>query len=604
MAKKSKQRSFFSLRNIWPYIMVIVLGATVLTYGSSTLPMFTNRSEADNKAGQTAKILSSGDATVNREYDDKNYGSLDAIIADSSMDRMGYLQFDLTSYAGEDIKNASLLLKVKNPSGKQQSVHVVNDANWDESKITYDNRPKEGEVVGVISKTTENQEVTLNLTEVVKKHLGRKFSLAIKNTSDDGLDIFSRESSSPPTLTLMFADVVVPTPTPTVAPTSQPTGAPTAAPTSAPTTAPTAQPTVPPIPSPPAGVSSRGIWVSRAELLRQPTSGNEWKAVYSAASGSWGSANVADQDSNHDVYTMAGAIVCARTGEFCDKTRAGLVSAIGTEGNTRWLSVGRNMLGYTIAADIMNLRADGDSNSEGSRVQKWLSSFLHRELPDNNTGKPERLFAFESGSNASAQEASVYAAIAAYMNDKPRLEYVWNRYRLYSCDKTSPETSIDLKAGTEAHWAHNDISPCAINPVGSTKVVPKDMPGEGQRVRLDGSIVNDMRRGADFKWPPTFTPYPWVGLEGYVPTALILHRQGYPAFDIADKAVARSFEYLWFLRQNTGKSEWFDGKRADEATHLINKYYGQSYPVQSGIGLGRTFGYTGFTHPTKESLSK
>src|SRR5690606_5605950 len=112
--------------------------------------------------------------------------------------------------------------------------------------------------------------------------------------------------------------------------------------------------------------------------------------------------------------------------------RQALVSAIGTEGNTRWLAVGRNLLSYTLAADIMGIRPDGNSNSDNTKIYNWLASFLTRKLPDNNTGVLEQLPPYESGSNASAQEGSVYIALAAYTKDKTKLDYVWNRFRLYS----------------------------------------------------------------------------------------------------------------------------------------------------------------------------
>ena len=98
-----------------------------------------------------------------------------------------------------------------------------------------------------------------------------------------------------------------------------------------------------------------GIWISREELMKQPTSGSQWDLVRSDAARDPGAANIADQNSNHDVYTLAAALVCVRTGELCAKARQGVVSAIGTDAGTRWLSVGRNLGAYVIAADLLNL---------------------------------------------------------------------------------------------------------------------------------------------------------------------------------------------------------------------------------------------------------
>jgi hypothetical protein len=61
---------------------------------------------------------------------------------------------------------------------------------------------------------------------------------------------------------------------------------------------------------------------------------------------------------------------------------------------------------------------------------------------------------------------------------------------------------------------------------------------------------------------------------------------------VADRAVLRTYEYLWFVRQETDDSEWFDGSRADETTHLVNVAYGTSMsdavmPALAALRSGR-----------------
>lgn len=358
--------------------------------------------------------------------------------------------------------------------------------------------------------------------------------------------------------------------------------------TTTPTRTPTPTATRTPTPTPPI-VTGQGIWISLNELMTRPTSGTAWQSVLSDAGATWGSPDVANQDSNHDQSVLAGALVCARTGQYCDKTLQGLTSAVGTEDNTRWLAVGRNMLGYTIAADL--LRAKGTlSGSSLTSVSTWLASFLTRQLPGNNSGVPETLTPFGSGSNASAQEGAVYAAIAAYTGNTTKLNYVWNRFRLYSCDRANnPEQVININTGFSGGWSHTtDYSQaCAINPKGTTK----------QGIRIDGADINDMVRGGNFAWPPGYTQYPWVGMEGYIPAALVLYRAGYPAFQVADQAVLRALDYLWFLKNNTS-TDWWEPSRASEVKHLVNVAYGKSFPVSYPTGGGRMVGYTDWTHPS------
>lgn len=350
----------------------------------------------------------------------------------------------------------------------------------------------------------------------------------------------------------------------------------------------TVSPTTTFYPTPtPSIVQTKGVWISREEIANLPITGPEWQSLLSTANSSWGSADISNQDSNHDVYTLSGALVCARIGQLCDKTKQALLSAIGTENGSRWLAIGRNMVSYTIAADL--LRSNQTlSGSELDRVTTWLSSFLTRQLPNNNTGVLEKLTPFDSGSNASAEEGAVYAAIASYNKNKTALDYVWNRFRLYSCDKTNnPETVIDVKNGFDYGWSSASTlsEACAVNPKGTTK----------QGYRIDGAIINDMRRGGPFTWPPSYTQYPWVGIDGYIPAALILYRAGYPAFQISDRSVLRTLEYLKYLEDNT-TTTWFDGTRSNEDIFIVNKAYGVSFPMNGPTGDGRVVGFTGWTH--------
>src|SRR5690606_36540119 len=120
----------------------------------------------------------------------------------------------------------------------------------------------------------------------------------------------------------------------------------------------------PPVPAP-GGDASRGIWMDRYQLMSLPTSGPAWERVVADAERASESAEIADADSDHDVHTMAAALVCVRTQDLCDLARDAVVDAIGTERGGRWLAVGRNLGAYVIAADLLDLRADDDPRSAG-----------------------------------------------------------------------------------------------------------------------------------------------------------------------------------------------------------------------------------------------
>lgn len=342
--------------------------------------------------------------------------------------------------------------------------------------------------------------------------------------------------------------------------------------------------------------TTSGIWVDAAELARRPTSGPDWDRVVADAERDPGRADIADQDSRHDVFTLAAALVCVRTSDHCEKARQGVIDAIGTEVGGRWLAVGRNLGSYVIAADLLGLRADQDPASYGSQVEEWMRSWLTKSLRDNNSSTMRPFGPFHSAANAAAQEGFAYAAVAAYLGDDSALRRAWDAFRTFACDPGAPDReNIDLTRVVDDGWT-DPSRPCAVNPAGSGSLVPPGVPGAGTLVPLDGALGGDMRRGGTLQWVPGYTQYPWVGLEGFVPAAVILERAGYPAFRIADDAVLRTLEYLWSLRAQTGDERWFDGSRAREIVHVVNVAYGASFPVNRVVGAGRTVGYTGWTH--------
>lgn len=319
-----------------------------------------------------------------------------------------------------------------------------------------------------------------------------------------------------------------------------------------------------------------GVWISSADLLRQPMSGAAWTSVVNAANIET-TAAVGDQDSRHDQETLAAAIYAARTGLKRDRAMAALQSAIGTERGGRWLAVGRNLLSYVVAADLLGIRS--------GPVYDWLASFRTMRLAHNTSGEPVtfRESAWNSGSNASSQEGAAYVALAVYLRDADMLAWSWNAFRRYAGDRTSPHA---IRSNSDA-WQQVPSDPVGIQNAGAT----------ANGCSIDGAVSNDMSRGGEDVCSPVYTQYPWVGLEGAVPAAMILERAGYPAWGVANKALRRAAVYLMSLRNATGDANWYDGDRSPEIKHLLNRVYGLGYPGNYPVGAGRIIGYTDYTHP-------
>jgi hypothetical protein len=304
------------------------------------------------------------------------------------------------------------------------------------------------------------------------------------------------------------------------------------------------------------------------------------------AEGPLGTASVADQNSDHDVRTLAAALAAARTGraDLRAKATQGLLAAIGTEEGARWLAVGRNVGSYAVAADVLGLRADGGPTSPGSRVQAWLARFLARTLRHNNSTRLVTLreSAWSSSSNASAQEGFVHASVAAYLGNRAELDWAWLAFRRYACDRSSPHR---VSSNNDA-WQAVPPDPVGIQNAGATK----------NGCRLGGAIANDMGRGGTDVCAPGYTQYPWVGLAGAIPAAVVLARAGYPSWSVSDAALRRALEYLWYVRQLTGNAAWFDGRRANGVIHLANRAYGTAFLFSGPVSEDQTIGYTDWTH--------
>lgn len=161
-----------------------------------------------------------------------------------------------------------------------------------------------------------------------------------------------------------------------VQPTATKTPAPTATATATKTPVPTVTPQVTVAPSTPS--ARQGIWISQAEIDALPMSGDGWAEIIATANASAGAPSLSNQDSNNSTSVMAQALACARTGQasYCDKALAALRTVATTDlaKGGRALAFGREMIGYVLAADILNLR-DRDPALDAhfrAKIATWL----------------------------------------------------------------------------------------------------------------------------------------------------------------------------------------------------------------------------------------
>jgi hypothetical protein len=341
-----------------------------------------------------------------------------------------------------------------------------------------------------------------------------------------------------------------------------PTGIPAPTSPAAPTAIPA--PTAPPVQPPSAG---SGIWMSRAEIAQLPMSGSGWSRLKSAADGSLGSPNISDQVSQHDTKTLAVALVYARTGQASYRAKAAdaIMSAIGTEKGGRTLALGRNLVSYVIAADLIDLKTYDAGKDQQFRA--WLAAVRHttldgRTLVSTHEDRPNNW-----GTHAGASRV----AADAYLGDKADLAKAAQVFKGWLGDRSAYAGF----AYAELDWQADPSKPVGINPKGATK--------NGRNI--DGVLPDDQRRAGGFTWPAPKENYVWEALQGALVQAELLAHAGYDVYNWSDKALWRAVNWEYNVNgfPATGDDTW--------QVYLINHAYGTNFPV-GGVSAGKNMDYT------------
>lgn len=392
--------------------------------------------------------------------------------------------------------------------------------------------------------------------------------------------------SSPPP-----ADTATPVPTTSAAlNTATPTlfVVPTLIPTPTSTSTVTPTPTATP-PSRTVAPAAEGIWISPEELSVLPMEGRAWERLEAAADGELEVPNMAGYTANHDVETLAVALVYARTGEEAYREKAaqairatmgteytGLQKGPGSEQGALAVIVGRNLVSYVIAADLIDL--SGYDRQLDAEFRSWIEGLLHEEWGDGSLVSEDERRANNHGRMAGGSRA----AVAVYLGDQEELSRTAMIFKGFLGDRgiyTGFEFDEDVS------WQADPALPVGINPPGSVK--------EG--FVIDGALPEEMRRGCSFQDPPCQTSYPWESLQGVVVEANILHRQGFDVWNWEDQAILRSVQFMYGLQQSYPDTAWWAEGDDTWVPWLINYVYGTDFPTEVAR-IGKNMSWTDWTH--------
>lgn len=319
---------------------------------------------------------------------------------------------------------------------------------------------------------------------------------------------------------------------------------------------------------------SQGIWISASELKALPMKGPAWQQVKATADAVLDPPNIADNDSNHDVQTLAVALVYGRTGQAGYRTKAvdAIMSAIGTDEGSNTLGVARNLVSYVIAADIVKL-----TTVEDERFRSWLRTVIDRPYAEGGTlGETHEWRANNWGTHAGASRA----AVAVYLGDTKLLAQTARVFKGWLGDRSS---WAGFNPEKDQSWQCDETQPVGVNRMGCLK--------EGHSI--DGVLPYDQRRSGPFVWPPPQEPYVYGGLQGALAQAEILSRAGYPAWDWQDKALLRSFRWLH------EQANYPAPKPSAWEPWLVNRRYGASFPAVLPAQHGKNMGWTDWMYGSR-----
>jgi hypothetical protein len=277
--------------------------------------------------------------------------------------------------------------------------------------------------------------------------------------------------------------------------------------------------------------------------------------------------NISDNDSNHDVQTLAVALVYVRTGQGAYRTKAidAIMSAIGTEAGGNSLALARNLLSYVVAANIVKLPP-----TEDDRFRAWLKTLVNKQNAEGGSLRETHEW---RASNWGTHAGASRAAVDVYLGDSKDLAQAAKVFKGWLGDRSS---WAGFNPEKDQSWQCDETEPVGVNRAGCTK--------EGHSI--DGVLPYDQRRSGPFTWPPPQEPYVYGGLQGALAQAEILSRAGYPAWQWEDKALFRAFRWL---HEQAGypapkPSEW--------EPWLVNKRYGTRFPAVTPAENGKNMGWT------------
>lgn len=317
----------------------------------------------------------------------------------------------------------------------------------------------------------------------------------------------------------------------------------------------------------PGGQARPGVWISPEEVALLPRSGPAWDNVVAWATGDWGLPDPGDQESQHDVHVLAGALYAVRTGDAAtaQRVREALAAVTGTF-PTEVLSTARNLTAYVVAADLVGYRDPA--------FAAWVEVLIDQRATGRAGIDSLRASAMTDPSNHGAHARSAVLAAARYLGDEGLVLAVAERFHDWL-----GRSGRDF-VWKDPAWQADPTAPVGINPAGAVL----------DGLAVDGVLPEEQRRSGAFTLDPPDEPYVWEALQGATATAEMLARAGYPGWDWQDQALRRAVAWQYDVNRfpAAGDDVW--------ELWLVNRAYGTGFSATSPAKPGKGLGFTDWTH--------
>jgi hypothetical protein len=319
--------------------------------------------------------------------------------------------------------------------------------------------------------------------------------------------------------------------------------------------------------------------------MNLPTSGTAWDKMRTTAYGSWSTADLKNQDNKHAIYTLAGALVYARTADpaLRSKVRNAIIAAKQSlDASAEWqtsngvLAAGRQIGAYVISADLINLRSyDAAADNE---FRAWLGPIRTTNIGTHSRWKALTFTCENATGNWNTYACASRIAASIYLGDHADVQRASLIIRAflgersaYPADAPGRNGYFQHTAGYKPSWACNDPAWLGANPYCLKS-----------GISIDGVLVEDASRGGECcVLQGDGIMYSWEALQGLFVSAELLYRTGSYGnpYSWSNNALKRSLDFMH-------RSAWSITNPAKFVPWLANARYGTSYPVAIG-GNGR-----------------